>query len=327
MTQPNSEQNPEVSPSSSPAGPPDPRRRALGRGLESLLPVKSSGGAAAGMPAGSHGKPLEIPLDRISRNPFQTRTQFDPEKLRDLAKSITATGVIQPILVRPLSNSDGGPAYQLIAGERRVLASREAGKTTIPAIVRTVSDEQAMEITIIENLQRADLNPMEQARAFHRLSTDFRMTQEQISIRTGKERGTVANFLRLLRLPETIQDRVESGELSFGHAKTLLALPTVEAMTAAAQKVLVLAMSVRQTETYVQGLLNPEAKPSKAERAAAVEAAIDPNVQEAQTRMQRSLGLRVRIEDKDGRGRVIIDYANLEDFDLLLSALNLSSGR
>ena len=174
-------------------------------------------------------------------------------------------------------------------------------------------------MTIVENLQRADLNPMEQARAYHRLSTDFKMTQEQMAIRTGKERASVANFLRLLRLPEAVQQKVEAGELSFGHARTLLGLPTPEQMTAAAQKVLVLAMSVRQTETYVQHLIHPQEKAGKSAKA---EPAQDANVHDAQTRLQRALGLRVRIDDKGGKGRVIIDYANIEDFDALLTALN-----
>src|SRR6202035_6196301 len=141
--------------------------------------------------------------------------------------------------------------YQLITGERRWLASRRAGKPTIPAIVRQASDEQTLEMTIVENLQRADLNPMEQARAYQRLAHDFKMTQEQMATRTGKERASVANFLRLLKLPEVVQNKVESGDLSFGHARTLLALDSAESITSAAQKVLALNLSVRQTENYV----------------------------------------------------------------------------
>jgi ParB family chromosome partitioning protein len=159
---------------------------------------------------------------------------------------------------------------------------------------------------------------MEQARAFQRLSSDFKMTQEQISTRTGKERTSVANFLRLLRLPAPVQHKVETGELSFGHARALLSLGSYEQIAAAAQKVLALSMSVRQTETYVHGLLNPEAKAAKPQK---VVPAQDPNVHEAQDRLQRALGLKVRIEDKRGRGRVIIEYAGLADFDTLMSAL------
>ncbi|WP_353064693.1 ParB/RepB/Spo0J family partition protein [Tunturibacter psychrotolerans] len=296
----------------------DPKRRALGKGLESLLPQRP---AAAPPPpptpavAEPTGKPLEIPLDQIDRNPYQTRSHFDEAKLSELAQSIAASGVVQPIVVRPLS----GGRYQLITGERRWLASKKANKATIPAIVRQVSDEQTLEMTIVENLQRADLNPIEQARAYQRLSNDFKMTQEQMAIRTGKERASVANFLRLLRLPESIQQKVESGDLTFGHARTLLALDSPEAITAAAQKVMALSMSVRQTETYVQGLINPEAKEKKESKADAQPE--DPNVREAQDRLRRTLGLKVRIEDKNGKGRVIIEYSGLEDFDSILTAL------
>ena len=299
----------------------DPKRRALGKGLESLLPARQMVSVQASTDAAveeATGRPLEIAVGLIERNPFQTRTAFDPEKLTELAQSIAASGVVQPIVVKKL---DGG-RFQLITGERRLLASRQAGKLTIPAIVREVSDEQAMEMTIIENLQRADLNPMEQARAYQRLAQDFKMTQEQMAVRTGKERASVANFLRLLRLPEGVQKRVETGELSFGHARTLLGLETKEQMTAAAQRVAALAMSVRQTETYVQHLMHPETKPGKMERARAAEEKQDANVKEAQLRLQRSLGLRVKVEDKKGKGRVIIEYGSLEDFDALLTALH-----
>jgi len=298
----------------------DPKRRALGKGLESLLPQRPAPAAAAPAPppAEPTGKPLEIPLDHIERNPFQTRTRFDEDQLTELSQSIAASGVVQPIVVRPLSTPNGQAKYQLITGERRWLASRKAGKATIPAIVRQASDEQTLEMTIVENLQRADLNPMEQARAYHRLSHDFKMTQEQMATRTGKERASVANFLRLLRLPEPIQHKVESGDLSFGHARTLLALDSPEAITAAAQKVMALNLSVRQTESYVQGLINPEAKPKKEPKAAQPE---DPNVREAQDRLQRTLGLKVHIEDNKGKGRVIIEYSGLEDFDSILTAL------
>jgi len=295
----------------------DPKRRALGKGLESLLPSRPAPIPApqVAVPVESAGKPLEIPLDQIERNPYQTRTQFDEAKLAELAQSISASGVVQPIVVRPLT----GGRYQLITGERRWLASKKANKATIPAIVRQVSDEQTLEMTIVENLQRADLNPIEQARAYQRLSSDFKMTQEQMAIRTGKERASVSNFIRLLKLPGSVQQKVESGELSFGHARTLLALESPDAIAAAAQKVMALSLSVRQTESYVQGLINPEAKEKKESKADAQPE--DPNVREAQDRIRRTLGLKVRIEDKNGKGRVIIEYSGLEDFDSILTAL------
>ena len=301
---------------------PDSKRRALGRGLESLLPSRKDGASLVSSVEASSadgtGEPLEIELDSIERNPFQTRSNFDAAKLSELAQSIRATGVVQPIVVRSLSSGK----YQLITGERRLLASREAGKATIPAVVRVASDEQTLEMTIVENLQRADLNPMEQARAYQRLASDFGMTQEHMALRTGKDRASVGNFLRLLRLPEAVQKKVETGELSFGHARTLLGLSSEEQMAGVAQKILALSLSVRQTETYVQGLMNPE---SRGERPRKVIEPQDANVHEAQDRLQRALGLRVRIEDKQGRGRVIIDYGNLEDFDLLYSMLDAGS--
>jgi ParB family chromosome partitioning protein len=289
------------------------KRRALGKGLDSLLPRVQPAAAAPATVENEGGKPREIPLEQIDRNPFQTRTQVNEEQLAELAASITANGVVQPILVRPQANG----RLQLIAGERRWKASKLAGKETIPAILRQVSDEQAMEITIVENLQRADLNPMEQARAFERLSREFHMTQEQMAVRTGKDRTTVANFLRLLRLPSSVQGRVESGELSFGHARALLAFEHAEEIEKAAQRVAALSLSVRQTESYVQGLLHPERNKKEPKPVPP----LDPNVREVQERLQRALGLKVHIEDHNGRGKVIVDYSRLEDFDTLLEQL------
>jgi len=294
----------------------DTKRRALGKGLDSLLGARPQTPAIAPAAAETEGgKPREIALDQIDRNPFQTRTHVDEAQLAELAASIKANGVVQPILVRPLA----GGRFQLIAGERRWRASQLAGKPTIPAILRQVSDEQAMEITIVENLQRADLNAMEQARAFERLAREFHMTQEQMAQRTGKDRATVANFLRLLKLPNGVQGRVESGELTFGHARALLAFEHAEEMEKAAQRAISLSLSVRQLESYVQGLIHPERKEKKEPKP---EPVIDPNVREAQDRLQRILGLKVTIEDKNGHGRVIIEYARLEDFDTLLEQLD-----
>jgi ParB family chromosome partitioning protein len=269
-----------------------PKRRALGKGLESLLPGRSgftsTPAPAAPPPALDEGKPREIPVDQIERNPFQTRGSIDENALKELSASIAATGVVQPVLVRPLADN----RFQLIAGERRWLASKLAGKTTVPAILRHVSDD--------------------------RLGHQFKMTQEQMAQRTGKDRASVANFLRLLRLPIEVQQKVESGNLSFGHARTLLSLESPDAILKAAQKVSALSMSVRQTESYVQGLLNPEKKPKGEEKE---KPPLDPNVREARDLLQRALGLKVSIEDKNGRGRVIIEYSRLEDFDALLQTI------
>jgi len=300
----------------------DPKRRALGRGLESLLPSRAVAPppvVKVAEPEKPTGKAFEIGVELIDRNPFQTRTNFDQEKLTELANSIAASGVVQPIVVR--AGKDG--RYTLITGERRLLASKKAGLATIPAVVREVSNVQAMEMTIVENLQRADLNPMEQAKAYQRLSQEFQMTQEQMATRTGKDRASVSNFLRLLKLPESVQKNVEAGELSFGHARALLALESAEAISVAAQKVLALHLSVRGTESLVQGLLNPETKVKTIAAAAAV---VDPNVREAQDQLRRTLGLKVTIEDKKGKGKVIIEYSGVEDFDAILTALGDRAG-
>ena len=288
----------------------DTKRRALGKGLDSLLP------RAQAAPGAEHegGKPREIPLDQIDQNPFQTRSRVSEEQLAELAASITSNGVVQPVLVRPLANG----RFQLIAGERRWRASQMAGKTTVPAILRQVSDEQALEITIVENLQRADLNAMEQARAFERLSREFHMTQEQIAQRTGKDRATVANFLRLLRLPASVQGLVESGELTFGHARALLAFEEAGEIEKEAQRVVKGSLSVRQTEKYVQERINPL---RGAKKDAKEPAPVDPNVRDAEERLQRALGLKVTVEDHKGRGKVIIEYARLEDFDTLMERI------
>ena len=295
----------------------DPKRRALGKGLDSLLPRVNASAAPAptsAVPVESEaGRPREIPLDQIDPNPFQTRSRINEDTLAELAASITANGVVQPILVRP--QADG--RFQLIAGERRWRASGLAGKKTIPAFLRQVSDEQAMEITIVENLQRADLNPMEQARAFDRLSRNFSMTQEQMSLRTGKDRASIGNFLRWLKLPIDVQNKVESGELSFGHARALLALQHHPGIEQAAKRICTLSLSVRQTETLVQSMLFPDLEKKEPKP----EPVVDPNVKEVAERLQRALGLRVRIEDKHGRGRVIIEYGRLEEFDALLEQL------
>jgi ParB family transcriptional regulator, chromosome partitioning protein len=291
----------------------DTKRRALGKGLDSLLPrAQEAAAPALAAPEAEGGKPREIPVDQIDRNPFQTRSQMSEEQLSELAASITANGVVQPVLVRPLANG----RFQLIAGERRWRASQLAGKQTIPAILRQVSDEQAMEITIVENLQREDLNAMEQARAFDRLVREFHMTQEQISLRTGKDRATISNFIRLLRLPVTVQSQVEIGTLSFGHAKVLLALQHYPGIDKVAQQITSRSLSVRQAEEYVQRLLNPEPK-----KEPKPEPVVDPNVREVAERLQRALGLKVHIEDRNGRGRVIIEYGDLADFDGLLEKM------
>jgi ParB family transcriptional regulator, chromosome partitioning protein len=291
----------------------DSKRRALGKGLDSLLPRVPAAAAHAPAAEAEGGKPREISVELIDPNPFQTRKAVNEEQLAELAASIVANGVVQPILVRPQTNG----RFQLIVGERRWRASIKAGKKTVPSLLRQVSDEQAMEITIVENLQRENLNPMEQARAFERLSREFNMTQEQIAQRTGKDRATITNYLRLLKLPDFVQYLVERGSLSFGHAKALLGLTGRPDLQDVAKKVAHLSLSVRQTEGMVNNILNPEPLVRKEPE----EKHLDPNVREVKEALQRAIGLKVTIKDKYGHGKVIIEYSKLEDFDMLMEKL------
>jgi ParB family transcriptional regulator, chromosome partitioning protein len=296
------------------------KRKVLGRGLETLLPPRHlphastavSPAAPTPAPSDRPGEALhQISLDHLDRNPYQTRSvSIDPAALNELAASIQALGVLQPIVVRPVA----GGRYQVIAGERRCEAARMLHHQTIPAVVRPVSNEQAMEMTIVENLQRLDLTPMEEARGYDRLSREFGLTQEQMALRTGKERSSVANFLRLLKLPPSVQAMLDRGELSFGHAKVLMALESPESIEKLARRVLALSLSVRQTEQAVTNLVHP---PEKAEKVRIV----DPNVKEAEQELQRALGVRVAITDRNGKGKILIEYSSLEDFDRILEVM------
>jgi len=289
------------------------KRKVLGRGLDTLLPrsVTHAPVAVAAAPRAHADEVHQVPLDRLEHNPYQTRTLgVDQTALNELAASIKAVGVMQPIVVRPVA----GGHYQVIAGERRWAACRIAELPTIPAIVRQVSNEQAMEMTIIENLQREDLNPMEQARAFDRLAQEFGLTQEHISLRTGKDRSTIANYLRLLKLPPVVQEMMEKNQLSFSHTKALMALNSPREIERVALKVVEQALSVRQTEETVTALTHPHPKVEK-------ERVVDPNVREAESMLQRALGVRVTIADRKGRGKILIEYSSLEDFDRIVEAL------
>ena len=291
------------------------KRKVLGRGLETLLPPRHLPHApvsASPTPKTNADEVHQLPLEQLEHNPYQTRTlTLNAAALGELAASIKAVGMVQPIVVRPVS----GGHYQVIAGERRWEAARSLGFATIPAIVRQVSNEQAMEMTIIENLQREDLNAMEQARAYERLGREFGLTQEQMAQRTGKERSSVANFMRLLKLPSAVQTMVEKSELSFGHAKALMPLDSPEAMERLARRVAEFGMSVRQTEEAVANLVQPRVKEEKAR-------VVDPNVKEAEKLLERSLGVRVTINDRKGKGKILIEYSSLEDFDRIIEALS-----
>jgi len=314
------------------------KRRALGRGLDSLLPsgprvVES--GSAGGPPlpqsivlpevhaqAARGEAVIEIPLDLIDENPYQTRyfakddpvsEDFVATTLDELADSIRVNGVIQPISVRP--GSEG--RYVLILGERRCRASKIAGRTTIPAMVRKVSDQQAAEMTVVENLQRQDLNCMEQAAAFSKLSQDFKLTQEQIGQRVGISRESVSNYMRLLRLPGTVTQYLQEGRLGFSEARVLLTLLDPNMIPKIADEAVRKHLSVEQLEDLVFNTnvpLQKEKQPGTARW-------VDPNVRHVQTELERTLGVRVRIRDRKGKGKIEIEYATLEDFDRVVGML------
>ena len=293
------------------------KRKALGRGLDTLLPAaRGATSATATAPAHSDAAVREIRLELIDPNRYQPRGYMDEAALNELAASIKANGVMQPIVVRPMR--DG--RFELIAGERRLMASQRAGKQSIPALVRQVSDQQALELTIIENLQREDLGPMEQARAFDRLSREFNMTQEQMAQRTGKDRTSIANYIRLLKLPREVQEQLmHNPELSFSHAKLLLTLTSEEEIRQVAKEILSKHLSVAQTEALIFNLKNPS---SENGHASVTARPVDPNVRAAERHLQESLGVRVFIKDRKGKGKIILEYATLEDFDRIVEALS-----
>lgn len=270
------------------------QRKALGRGLDALL---KTGPATATAPA-AVPLPDQVAIDEISPNPLQPRRQFEPNGLAELAASIRQQGILQPLLLREWQGK-----YQLIAGERRLRAAQMAGLAQVPARIVAVNDEQALELTIIENLQREDLNPMEQARAFSLLVQRFHLSQEQVAEKTGKDRSTVANFLRLLKLDPEVQAMLEGGSLSMGHARALASLP-VETQLELASKAVAKGWNVRQIEKQAQ----PAEEKTKTARA------VDPNVAEAQEQLERALGTRVKIHDRNNQGRIEVFYANLDEF-------------
>src|SRR5260370_13512172 len=288
------------------------KRNALGAGCETVVPAARGAPATAEAPADAV---RDLRIEHIDRNRYQTRARMDEAALNELAASIKANGVMQPIVVRPLR--DG--RFELIAGERRWLASQRAGKQTVPAIVRQVSDQQALELTIIENLQREDLGPMEQAQAFDRLSREFNVTQEQMAQRTGKDRTSIANYIRLLKLPHEVQEELKRNqELTFSHPKLLLTLNSAQEIIPIANDIIIKHLSTIQTEALIFNLKNPSSENGHGQ---AIRPA-DPNVRAAERELEQALGVRVFIKDRKGKGRIIIEYATLEDFDRIVEALS-----
>lgn len=286
------------------------KRRTLGRGLDALLSTPSSG--TRDRPSAPVTEELRnIPVDLLKRGRYQPRQDMRPESLEELASSIRAQGVVQPIVVRPL---EGGSAFEIVAGERRWRAAQLAGLQEIPALVRDIPDEAAVAMALIENIQRENLNPLEEARALERLIQEFEMTHGQAAEAVGRSRTSVTNLLRLLDLADEVKKMVERRELEMGHARALLGLADTAAQLAAARKVAASGLSVRETERLVRRLNRDGGKSGGASRQA-----VDPDVLRLQNELGERLGARVTVRQSGkGRGQLVISFTSLEELEGIL---------
>jgi ParB family chromosome partitioning protein len=301
------------------------KKPTLGRGLADLLgQVRPASGSTPAAADGTARKLPEdelarLPLDLLQRGRYQPRLDMRPETLSSLAESIKAQGVVQPIVVRPVGEPDehGVQRYEIIAGERRWRAAQQAGLKEIPAVIRRVPDEAAIAMALIENIQREDLNPLEEARALERLISEFGLTHQQAADAVGRSRAAVSNLLRLLELPPEVCERLEKRELEMGHARALLGLPARRQQTEIATQVVRKGLSVRDTESLVRRMVEPQ-KPNADTSAVA----LDPNIQRLENELADKLGARVNIEHaRAGHGRVVIRYNSLDELDGILGHL------
>jgi ParB family chromosome partitioning protein len=288
----------------------DTPRKVLGKGLNALLSTRTQAPAVEPPPAAPE-RTETLPIEAIQPNPLQPRRVFQPERLAELAQSIRSNGIVQPLVVRKV-----GAQYQLVAGERRWRAAKLAELTHVPVVIRDIPDDRLLEITLIENIQREDLNPIETAIAFDRLGKELNLNAEQVGDRTGKDRSTVLNFTRLLQLPPDIQSLVAERRLTQGHARCLLSLPTAEQQRSVAEHAVAQRWSVRQTEVVTQRMAT--AKEPKTQS----EVPLDPNVKAALQELQRVLGTRVRIVERPRKGgRIEIDYYSSDDLDRIYTTI------
>jgi len=276
------------------------KRPALGRGLSALIPD------SAFPPAGEHA--LEVDSDLLRPNRFQPRTHVDETKIDELARSIRSNGIIQPIVVRKV---EGG--FEIVAGERRWRASQRAGLLKVPVVVRDIPEDRLLAAALIENIQREDLNPIEEAQAYRRLSDEYQLTQEQIADAVGKDRSSIANVLRLLRLPQEVRGNVGSGALSMGHARALLGLPDEAAQLRVAREIVSRGLSVRETEAVVKKATQPAAAKELPQK--------DVHTRAAEEKLRFVLGTRVRIERTRKGGRIEIDFESEDELQRLFEAL------
>ena len=276
------------------------KRPALGRGLSALIPDAPA--------SPTQERSLDVDIDLLRPNKFQPRTQMDDGRIEELARSIRSNGMIQPIVVR---KSESG--YEIVAGERRWRASQRAGLLKVPVVVRDIPDERLLAAALIENIQREDLNPIEEAQAYRRLSDEFGLTQEQIAESVGKDRSSVANYVRLLRLPPEVRDHVGGRALSMGHARALLSLPDAESQLRAGREIVQKGLSVRDTEALVKRAVNPAPEKPEAPK--------DVHTRAAEDRLRFALGTRVRIARKGKGGRIEIDFSDENELQRIYEQL------
>ncbi len=284
------------------------RRPALGRGLSALIPTTPAPAAPS-----DPKRPADLDIDLLTPNPRQPRTQIDEQRLEELAQSIRSHGVIQPVIVRRVEDR-----YEIVAGERRWRAAQRAGLLKVPVTIRDVPDDQLLEVALIENIQREDLNPIEEAQAYRRLTDELEMSQEAIATAVGKDRATVANYMRLLRLPIEVRNDVASGALSMGHARALVTLPDEAAQRRIAREVVSRGLSVREAEALARRETTPSVPPPPKR--------VDPNTRAAEDRLKLALGTRVRIIRKGAGGRIEIDFGSEEELQRLYDALRNDRG-
>ena len=292
------------------------KRRGLGKGLDALLNAGDVGGAAAdagasGTDPASGASLREIPVDLILRGQYQPRREMDQEALQELADSIRTQGIVQPIVVRSIA----GDKYEIIAGERRWRAAQLAGLDFVPALVRDMADDAAVVVALIENLQREDLNPIEEAAALRRLQDEFGLTQQEVADAVGKSRTTVTNLMRLMSLVDDVRTMLEKGDLEMGHARALLGLPS-EQQSAAARSVVAKGLTVRQTEALVRQY---QAEGKRRTGKAKKPQALDPNIRALQDDLSQKLGTRVQIQHTaKGGGKLVLSYGSLDELDGIL---------
>jgi ParB family chromosome partitioning protein len=297
------------------------KRPALGRGLSALIPDAAPPPRAAAQAAAVSDRPAEVDIDLLRPNPRQPRVHIDDLKLEELAQSIRANGVIQPVVVRKVAGGDpASPRYEIIAGERRWRAAQRAGLLRVPVAVRDVSDDKLLEVALIENIQRENLNPIEEAQAYRRLSDEHRLSQEEMAAAVGKDRATIANYMRLLRLPDEVRNDVAAGTLSMGHARALLGLADAGAQRRVAREAVSKALSVREIEEMVRREHAPKAAPVEDTEK------VDPNTRAAEERLRMALGTRVRIRRRGKGGRIEIDFVNEDELQRVYEHLTSREG-